>query len=58
MDYRTRLSKNNLGKLSGYVGTPKPTKDAIVDARFMSGYAYKRTTSYHCNYANDECWYV
>lgn len=24
----------------------------------MSGHAYKRSSSLHCNFANTECWYV
>lgn len=58
MDYRTRLTKNDLGKLPAYVGNPKPSKNSKIETRFMSGYAYKSTRSYHCNYAGDDCWYV
>ena len=58
MDYRTRLEKYWLGKLPAYISNPKPNKNSPIDARFMSGYAYKQTTSYHCNYAGDDCWYV
>lgn len=58
MDYRTRLSKYTPGPLPAVVGLPNPTKSADVVTRFMTGYAYKRSTSQHCTYAGDECWYV
>lgn len=58
MDYRTRLTRSFLGKLSAVAGQPNPSKSAEVDARFITGYAYKRSTAYHCNFANTECWYV
>ena len=58
MDHRLRLSKFELGKMPAKVGSPNPTKNANVVARFVSGHAYKRSTSYHCNYAGDDCWYV
>ena len=41
MDYQTRLKKYQLGKLPAYVGYPKPNENSPIDARFMSGYAYK-----------------
>lgn len=58
MDHRLRLSKFNLGKLPAVVTDPKPTKSADVVARFYTGHAYKRTTSYHCDYDGTDCWYV
>jgi hypothetical protein len=45
MDHQLRLSKFNLGKLPAYVGNPNPTKSASLNTRFVSGHAYKRSTS-------------
>ena len=58
VDYRTRLTRSTLGRIPARVGDATPTKDADVVTQFRSGYAYKRTTAKHCNYAGDECWYV
>ena len=58
MDHRTRLSKRELDKLSGYVGSQNANKNSDLTARFRSGDAYKRSTAKHCNYAGDDCWFI
>lgn len=58
MDYRTRLSRYSLGRLSAFAGSPKPTEDATLSLRFRSGLSYNRQTSYHCTFDSSKCWYV
>lgn len=58
MDHTTRLSGWNLGKLPAKVTDPRPAKEADVVARFVTGHAYKRTTSKHCSYDGTDCWNV
>jgi hypothetical protein len=58
MDHQLRLSIFDLGALPARVGNPNPTKSASVVARFVSGHAYKRSTSYHCNFDGTDCWYL
>lgn len=57
IDYETRLSDYTVGSLKTRAGDQHPGNQ-VPEVRFRVGNAYLRESAKHCNFANDDCWYV
>ena len=57
IDYETRLSDYTVGHLKTRAGD-QHIGAAVPEVRFRVGNAFLRESSYHCDFAGDDCWYV